>query len=342
MAELLKKLIEATGTSGNEIQVRKIILKEIKKHIKDVKVDKFGNIVATKKGNGPKIMLAAHMDEIGLMVKTISTNGNIHVSPMGGIEPSILTGQKVKIKAKKGYIYGVCTTIEISDATELPEELPKMSDIIIDTGLDSKELKKIGVGIGSFIEFVRDIRPLGKKDIITGKAMDDRIGCYILIELAKKLKNSKAHVAYVFTVQEEIGLYGSKTAVYNINPDWAIVMDVTNADDLNEHDHEITKKVGKGPSIIIKDEEMISNPYIDQHLKKLAKQYKIPLQLDVSDAGTTDALSISFSKGGIPTAVIGVPIRNLHTAYSIASIKDIKDCIKLVEKTIKSPPKLKV
>jgi endoglucanase len=337
--QLLKKLTEVKATSGNEKRIRELILKEMRKHVKDVKVDKYGNVIAHKKGNKPTVMLAAHMDEIGLMVKSVSENGNIYVSEIGGQEVISLIGQRVSMKTKKGRIYGVVTLAGISDGEDV-EEVGSIENLIVDTGLNKKELKKLGIGIGTFIALEEEMTTLGRKDIICGKALDDRIGCYMLIELAKKLKKSKSDIYYVFTVQEELGLYGSKTSVYAIDPDWAVVLDVTNANDAKEHSHVTTKELGKGPCITVKDADMIANVCIDNWLKDIAKKEKIPIQLDVSDVGTTDALSISVSKGGIPTTVVGVAVRNLHTTIGIASMRDINYGIKLLYGLLKKPPKM--
>ncbi|MBT3324021.1 M20/M25/M40 family metallo-hydrolase [archaeon] len=335
--KLLKELTEISGVSGNESNIRKLILKEIKKYVKNVKVDKYGNIIAHKKGKGAKVMLAAHMDEIGFMVKSISSNGNINISAVGGIEALAYIGQKVNISVKGG-ISGVITLAGINDDEET-EEVPEVADLMLLTGLTKKELQKKGVEIGTFIEPIQETYVLGKKGIICGKALDDRIGCYILLELARKLEKSKAHIYFVFTVQEEIGLYGSKTSVSSIDPDWAVAIDVTNADDSDEHTHNITKKIGKGPCVVIKDAEMISNLCLDKEIKKIAKKKKIKIQLDVSDFGTTDALSISISKGGIPTAIVGVAVKNLHTSYGISSLEDINETVKILEVLMKNPPK---
>jgi endoglucanase len=337
--QLLKKLTEVKSTSGNERRIRNLILKEIKKYVKDVKVDKFGNVIAHKKGSKPTVMLAAHMDEIGLMVKSISDNGNIYVSEIGGQEVISLIGQRISMKTKKGRIYGVVTLAGISDGEDV-EEVGNIENLIVDTGLNKKELKKLDVGIGTFIALEQETIPLGRKEIVCGKALDDRIGCYMLIQLAKRLIKSKADIYYVFTVQEEIGLYGAKTSIYAIDPDWAIVLDVTNANDAKEHSHVTTKQLGHGPCITVKDADMIANVCIDDWLKAISKKKKIPIQLDVSDVGTTDALSISVSKGGIPTTVVGVAVRNLHTTIGIANIKDIENGIKLLSELLKNPPKV--
>jgi len=336
--KMLRELMEITGTSGNEIKVRNFILNEIKKHVKDVKVDKFGNLVAHKKGKGLKVMLVAHMDEVGLMVKSIDERGSIYCSEIGGLEAIGLVGQRVEIKTKKGMITGVITIPAVSDSEEV-EDVPVIEDLIVDTGLTKKELKKRGVSIGSFMNLKQETEILGNKDVILGKALDDRAGCYVLIELAKRLKKSDTDIYFVFTVQEEVGLYGSKTSLHGIEPDWAVVVDVTASDDAKEHAHEITKIVGNGPCITIKDADMISNVCISDWLKQIAKKKKIPVQLEVSDIGTTDALSISIAKGGIPTSVIGPAVRNLHTTASVASLKDIENIVKLLEELLKKHPK---
>jgi putative aminopeptidase FrvX len=332
--KLLMRMMEIYGTSGNENEIRKLILKEIRKHVKDVKVDRFGNVIAHKGGAGPKIMLAAHMDEVGLIIRSISEKGNIRCSVIGSLEPVSLIGQRVHMHGKR-MVHGIATTPEISDDEGL-DELPEIEDMIIETGMDKKELKRNGIDVGAFINLEQKSEMFGRK--ITGKALDDRVGCYVLLELARRLKKTKADIYYVFTVQEEIGLYGSQTSLYGINPDMAVVVDMTTADDAKEEAHEITKRLGKGPTITVKDEDIISNLCMDGFLKKLGDRLKIPYQIEVNDEGTTDARIISVSKGGIPTTMMGVPVRNMHTTMGLASLKDIGWLIRLLEAFLKKPP----
>jgi len=332
---LLNRLIVASGTSGREQEVRAIILSEMKKYVKNVKRDKFGNLIAHKKGKGPTVMLIAHMDEIGLMVRYIDGKGYISCSEIGVIEPLSLIGTRVSIPTKQGKVQGVITLKAISN-DEDPGTIPKIEDLIVDTGLTKKELLERGVEIGSYIDIQKTVGFLGSKNIVCGKALDDRIGCYILIELARRIKSmSKCDIYFVFSVQEEIGLYGAKTSIYNIKPDFAVGVDVSGTDDFGD---EHTRCLGKGPTITVKDAEMLANPCIDDWLKELAKKNKIPYQLEVSEAGTTDALDIAVSKGGIPTTVVGVAIRNLHTPIGIANIDDINNAIKLLDLLLRNPP----
>ena len=202
IVHILEKLINTFGPSGDEFAVRNLIKHEIEKYVDEVKVDKFGNLIAIKKGKGPKVMLAAHMDEIGLMMQMISEDGHIYFQPVGGILPYTLIGQRVAIlspdKSEK-IMEGVITSQELQEDLEMKDVL-KMSDLYIDTGLERKELLKKGIDVGTYAVPINNMKYLGSKEIVCGKALDDRIGCYILIKLAEKLKNYKANVFFVFTV----------------------------------------------------------------------------------------------------------------------------------------------
>ncbi len=335
--DILLKLINAFGVSGKEMEVRSIIMKEVKKHIKNAYIDKMGNLIAHKKGKtkkSPKIMIAAHMDEVGLIVKNMEKEGKVRIATVGNIHPVILLNEKVIIKTRKGDVKGIITTENVSCSLE-PGEKTNIQDMFIDTGLTKKELETAGVHIGSFISLLPNAEIIGKGKIISGKALDDRIGCYILLEAIKRVKNSKSEIFFVFTVQEEVGLYGARTSSYAIEPDMAIAIDVIDCDDALVNP---SKTLGRGPTLTIKDEEMISNPCIDEQILTLAKNKKIPLQPDVSEAGTTDAINISLSKGGVPSAVLGVPVRGLHSSSSLAHLNDVDNAIKLLVEFLNNPP----
>jgi len=336
--KLLIKLMEARGVSGEEDHVRRIIIEEIEKYVDDYKVDTAGNLIAHLKGDSPRVMLAAHMDEIGLMVSNVESDGKIKFSLIGSIENISIIGERVQISTKNGIIQGVITTNEISDGK--PEmKVPKIEDMYVDTGLSKEELKKIGVKIGSYLTLVQDNVVLGSDKIICGKAIDDRIGCYILIELIKRCsKISKNEIYFVFTVQEEIGIYGAKTSTYTIAPMWAIAVDTTSADDSNRDN--ATRKLGEGPCVTIKDAELLGNRCINGWIEGIAKKLDVPIQYDVSDVGTTDALTISLSRGGVPSTVVGIPVRNVHSTYGIVNADDIDSSIKILSALLKNPPKV--
>ncbi len=329
--DLLTKLVNLDGVSSDENDVRKFIVAECKKYLGNVKIDNMGNVIAVKNGKKPAVMFMAHMDEIGLMVSSISKKGNISISPIGGIDPYILVGQKVYIKNNKGKkVGGVITTSNILDGVDLERKL-KMDSLFVFTGLDKIELNKAGIDVGSYGHFTESSAfcHLGNGNIIGGKALDDRIGCYILLELMRKLK-SKNEIIFVFTVQEEMGLYGAEASVFNLKPDFAIAVDVTPH---NSIDDAITLR--SGPVLTVKDAEMISNRELVDKLKASAKKVKVKLQLEVSETGTTDATSVFAAKGGIPSAVFGVAVGNLHTSVSVASKPDIEDAIKTLGQFLK-------
>ncbi len=332
--KLLQQLINIEGVSSDEGDVRRFIIKEAKKYVKNVKVDKMGNVIAIKKGAKPAMMLLAHMDEIGLMISSVGKKGRLYISPIGGIDPFILVGQRVHVKTDNGYqIGGVITTDDVLDGLDVSKNL-KMHDLYIYTGLTEEELTGIGIQVGNYVTFsdASNYCTLGARDIIGGKALDDRIGCYILLELMRKVK-TKYEVIFVFTVQEEVGLYGAKVSVFNVQPDYAIAVDVVPH---NTYNDAITLR--NGPVLTVKDAEMISNKCITEALESIAKKNKIKLQLEVSESGTTDATSVFAAKGGIPSAVLGVAVGNLHTAMSVASRSDVEEAITVLGGILKSPP----
>ncbi len=333
----LKELCDAFAPSGHEMAVRAIIQNKIKPYVDEVYVDKLGNLFAHKKGKGEKVMLAAHLDEIAVMVKSIDKDGALRISPVGGIEVASLIGNRVSIldtKCKE-ICNGVITFEELHEATEILK-LPQMEDLYIDMGLDANEVRRRGITIGSYAVPRGGLIRLGKEDIICGKALDNRIGCFILIELARRLATTDQNIFYVFTVQEEIGLYGAKTSLYRTDPDWGIAVDVTNAED----SYEKKISVGKGPVVLIKDAEIITNTCIDDWLCGIGKKKNIPIQLQVDEYGTTDATRIKMHKEGVPTSIVSIAVRNLHSTVGIASLKDIERAIDLLYHLLKNPPKV--
>ncbi len=333
MSKLLENLINLRGISGNESNVRNFILKEIKKYSKSVEVDKMGNIIVRKKGKGPAVMLLAHMDEIGLIIKAIDEDGKIQISNIGGIDPMVLVGHRVEIESQKGEINGIITTKEILNDKDAVKRI-FMEHLFVFTGLNKKGLEKKGVRVGNYMAFSKSSNfcTLGSEDIVAGKSLDDRIGCFILLEVLRKLKTSH-EVILVFTVQEEIGLYGAKASVFNLNPDYAIAVDVAGHDEDSQR-----MLLGRGPALTIKDAEMLGNKCLNEGLESIAKKLKIKVQREVSDAGTTDATSIFAAKGGVPSAVLGVPVANIHTTMGAAHTQDIEDAVTILVNFLKNPP----
>lgn len=326
--ELLFKLIDALGPSGREQEVRSLILKEIRKYVDATDVDGFGNIIAFKKGkNDVKIMLAAHMDEIGLMIKEIQRDGMIRFTPIGGIEPMTLLGQPVSILSKKTKACGVITIKDI-DNGEYVESLPKMNELYVDIGAASREqVLRLGISTGDYIIPNHTTSCLANKRRFSGKAVDNRVGCYALIQLIKRLKKCPYDMYFVFTVQEEIGLYGAKIATYKIEPDWGIAVDSTNADEANDDPNIV---LGKGPVLTYMDSEIISNSCLNDWLEQTAKKKKIKMQKKVEEGGSTDAARIMISKKGVPSTTVSIPVRNMHSTVGIADIVDIENTVDLL------------
>ena len=336
----LEKLVNANGVCGSEEEIRGLIEKEISQHVNKTYIDKMGNLVAIKKGDKPRVMLAAHMDEVGLMAKSILETGEIFFSPLGAVKPDSMIGQKALVRGSKSTVMGIITSKIVRNGWDIvgEREPHTIHNLFIDTGLTKKELEGEGVTVGSAVSFVQESGYLANRKYFFGKALDDRIGCYVLVELAKKLKRTRNEIDFVFTVQEEMGLYGAKTAAFELSPDWAIAVDTINANDcFNE---KATKRLGYGPSITVKDADMLANKCIIGWLLDIAKKKKIQTQLDVSDSGTTDALTISLSREGVPSAVVGIAVRNQHSTVAMASVRDIESAIELLSELLQNPPKV--
>jgi tetrahedral aminopeptidase len=337
--ELLKELVNAFGPSGYEQPVREILMRELKKHVDEVHVDKFGNLIGHKKGAGSKVMLAAHMDEIGLMVRKVTSEGHLHLAAVGGVDPLSIVGQQAIVKSFNGSYSctGIITFADMHNGLEI-EELPGMDGVYVDVGLSRSQLAKKGISVGSYVVPNHHFAYLGSNQFITGKALDNRVGCYALLEVARKLKRVKTpDVYFIFTVQEEIGMHGAKVSTYELDPDWGVAVDTIEADDA-ETDAAVS--LGKGPALLLMDSEVITNRCLNEHLMNLSKHKKIPLQLKVEDAGTTDATNIMLTKTSVPSASLVVPVRNIHTTVSVSHTKDIDNMIKLLVELLKKPPKI--
>lgn len=340
LKELLKKLSNSHGISGCEDEIREIIKDELQNHVDDIRIDTLGNIIAVKEGESPSIMLSAHMDEIGLMVKSIDKNGFIRFIKLGGWYDAVLLNSRVVLHTEKGKIYGVIGSKPphlMKD--EEKKKVIKAEEMFIDIGARNKEeVEKAGVKIGTPITLDVEMKEL-INDIITGKAIDNRAGIAMMIEAIKNTK-SDATIYAVGTVQEEVGLKGARTSAYGLNPDLAIVCEVAVAGDhpgIKEEESII--KLGEGPVITVVDaggRGLITQQKILKWLTKTAEKEGIKYQLEVSEGGTTDAAVIHISKAGIPCGVISVPTRYMHSGVEVISLKDLEDSIKLLSKALEN------
>lgn len=334
MVELLKKLCEAPGVSGDEGKVRDLLKEYVSPHVDEVKVDRIGNLIAYKKGKSSrrKVMLAAHMDEVGFIINNISDDGMLKFRPVGGIDPRILPSKRVKI-GPDGIpgILGI-KAIHLQEPGERKNSV-KIKQMYIDIGVQNKEQAQKLVNLGDYVVFDSEFVQFGKNNV-KGKALDDRVGCAILAELVKQEFPFDLYAC--FTVQEEIGLRGAGVAAYHIEPDMAIVVEGTTCSDVvdvDEHLH--VTRLGKGPVISIADRTSFGNKELVTKLIETAKANGIPFQIKEGMFGGNDAGAIHVSRGGVATAVVSVPCRYIHSPSSVMNLDDYHNTFKLINEFLK-------
>ncbi len=339
----LEKLSNACGVTGRENKVRELLGEMLKPYTDEIQIDRMENIIATKKGkpNAPKIMLAAHMDEVGLMVKTITKDGFLQFSKLGGIDDRILAAQKVVVYTKKDAYPG--TVGSKPPHIQKEEERKKImayDDLFIDIGAESKEdAVNMGVAIGDAIAFDVQYTKLSKENVM-GKAFDNRAGCAAMVETMKLLKDVDCTVYAVGTVQEEVGLRGAGTAAFSVDPDLALALDVTIAGDVpGVREYDTSVKMGKGPSLTVSDSGVITHPKIMRWILDTAAEENIPIQLESGLLGSTDAARISLTRQGIPSGTISIPTRYIHSPVGILNLVDIENSAKLAAAAIQKATK---
>lgn len=329
---LVKKLTETYGPSGHEQMIRETIRDEIKGLADEVRVDALGNLIARKKGTGSaprnKVMVAAHMDEIGVMVTHVDEKGFVRFASIGGVFPVHLIGNRCL------FANGVIGTFgrEKKNASRSEVEIDR---VFIDVG--AHDAKDAPVSVGDAAGFWRDFVDLG--DRMMAKAMDDRIGCAVLIETMRQLKKSPHDVYFVFTVQEEVGVRGATTSAYGVQPDLALAVDVTDTGDTPDSTT-MAVGLGKGPAIKVKDAGMLAHPAVKKLLVDTALEFKIPYQLEVLVGGSTDAMAMQVSREGVPAGCISIPERYLHSPSEMVDFNDAQNAVKLLVNVLGKPIKL--
>lgn len=335
----LKKLVEAPGVSGSEGNVRDVIKKELKNNVDEIRTDSIGNLI-TKKGNGKfKVMLTAHMDELGFVVKHITDKGFIKFAPVGGWDPRVIPAQKIRVYTEKGEVTGVVGSkpIHLQEKDEKDKTL-KIKKLFVDIGAkDKKDVERSGVQIGDRIELHRNASDL-KNNRITSNGLDNRVGCAALVEVMKKIKPANTTVYGVGTVQEEMGLIGVRGSAFGINPDVALVLDITTAGDFPgvNKEEDISIELNKGPAILLKDSRSTIHPRVKDLFVKTAKENKIPYQFEIATAGATEAATAPIIREGKPGGALSIPGRYLHTGVEVIDIRDLKKTVKLMEKSLKN------
>lgn len=329
MKELISSLCSLFGPSGHEDKVRNFIIEEIKEIADDYFIDKLGNLIVVKKGGAKKIMLAAHMDEIGLIITHIDNKGFLRFANIGGQNIYRLLGHKVVFEN------GTVGCIHMEEKAEVKNL--KMDNLYIDIGASTLEEVREKVGIGDMATMMGYTDYLGTR--IISKSMDDRIGCAVLIEVLKKLTKPTHTIYAVFTVQEEVGLRGAKTAAFHIDPDLGIAIDVTATGDTPES-RTMAVELGKGPAIKIKDNSMIVHHGVKRLLENSAKNGNINYQYEVLEYGGTDSGAIHITKEGVPSGVISIPCRYVHSSSEMIDFNDVKGAVDLLLIAIKEPLEL--
>ena len=338
--ELLKELTEVNGIPGYEDQVRSIVRKHLAP-LGDLSQDKIGSVICKVKGTSeqPRVMLAGHMDEIGLMVKHITKEGFLKFLPLGGWFDQVLLGQRVVIKTKDGEVVGVigAKPPHLMPADERTK-IVKKNDMYIDIGASSQEeVEAAGVRPGDPVIPRADFVELANGKTYLSKAFDDRVGVGVVINSLQSLESGKhPNTVYgVATVQEEVGVRGATTSVRAVDPDVAIVLESDIAGDVpGIKDEESSVKLGQGPTTLIYDARMIPNLKLRDFLLETAESLEIPVQISYVEGGATDGAAIHLHHTGVPTVVIGVAARHIHSDSSIIHRDDYDNAIRLVVEMI--------
>lgn len=319
--ELLKALLRAHGPSGDEGEIGKVIRREAEAAADEVTVDVMGNLIAHKKGEGPKVMLAAHMDSVGVIVTHIEESGFLRFGALGGLEAKAIAQTAVRFRN------GVVGVIAVSE--DKAEKEFKLSDLYLDIGAENAAEAKTMVSVGDTAVFFAPILENGTR--IIAPYLDNRTGCAALLQAMKAIEHPTNDLYFVFTTQEEVGLRGAKPAAWSLDPDYALVVDVTCPDDVPGALHEGTTAVGKGAAIKVMDHSVIAHPAVVERLSQLAAERGIPVQRDLLKVGGTDGGVVHVSRAGVLTGGVSIPCRYTHTPTELIDRRDLDACVRLLQ-----------
>ena len=331
MKALIQKLVESFGPSGYEDAVRELVTAEIKPYADEIRVDPLGNLIARKGKKSPggmRVMLSAHMDEIGVIATHVDENGFVRFTTIGGVRPITCVGGRVR------FINGAQGTINC-ERMESQDKIPSFDRLYIDVGASNRTDCKVRVG--DVAAFERPFLDLG--DRLVSKAMDDRISVAVQIEVLKQLKDTPHEIYFVFSVQEEVGCRGAITSSYALYPDLGISVDVTLTGDTPKG-MKMEVSLGKGPTVKVRDGGMLSDPRLVRWLSGTAEKAGIPYQLEVLEAGTTDARSIQLARAGVPVSCISIPCRYVHSPSEMVDYRDVQNAVALLVKVLGEPIQL--
>jgi endoglucanase len=320
LEELIKNLCEVFGPSGDEDLARELIKKEIEPYCDSLLTDALGNLLAFKGKGGKKIIVDAHMDEIGIIITSIEDEGFLRFAPVGGMRAKDIINQRYRFKNNR---VGVVSVEKVEDEGKID-----FSKLYLDIGAKNKEEAQSLVKIGEMAVFDRDTLFEGSR--IIAKALDNRISCVVLIEALKAIKETPNELIFAFTVQEEVGLRGARTASFQVEADYGIAVDVTDTGDVPKPEVEMPVKLGEGPTIKIMDSAVIAHPKVRDKMIAVAEKNQIPYQREVLTAGGTDTGVILLTRQGIPAGAISIPCRYIHSPNEMADLEDVKRAVKLL------------
>lgn len=328
MKSLIQKLVETNSPSGYEANIRSVIRAEIEHYADEIKVDAMGSLIARKgeaSPEGHKIMLSAHMDEIGVMATHIDDNGFVRFTTLGGVRPHTCLGGRVR------FLNGAAGVI----GTERLEDTSKVStfeQLYIDLGSSNRQ--DTPVRVGDVAAFDRPFVDLGQR--MVSKAMDDRIGVAVLIETLRQLKTTPHQLFFVFSVQEEVGVRGATTAAFGVDPQIGLAVDVTGTGDTPKT-RKMEVSLGKGPAIKVRDGGMLADPRVVSWMVKGAEKQQLPYQLEILEGGSTDARAIQLARAGVPAGCVSIPCRYIHSPSEMVDGGDVQNAVKLLLELLSNP-----
>jgi len=329
---LLAELTEAHGAPGHEERIRGIVRRELDAVADEIRTDAMGNVVATVEGAETpeyEVAVAAHMDEIGFMVRHVTEDGFLQLDALGGWDPRVLRAQRVTVHASEGDLDGVIGSPPPHTMSEEEREKEDdVEDVYVDLGLDGETVAD-RVSVGDVVTMDQDTRMLG--ETVTGKSMDDRVCLFAMLEAAKRV-DPDVTIHFAATVQEEVGLRGARALGVDLDPDLAVALDVTVANDIPQigDESKAVTELGRGAAIKLKDGSVITNPKVRKRMQSVAEADDVPYQLEVLPAGGTDTAGFQNTHGAKPVGAISVPLRYMHTVTETAHEDDIDATVALL------------
>jgi len=338
--ELLRKLCEAAGIPGYEVEVRKIVEGALEGHVDSIETDALGNVIAHKSGGGPTVVVAGHMDEIGFFVSHIEEEtGFLRINPAGGFDPVNLVAQRVIVHTESGDLVGCIGRKAVHILREEERKKPlELRDMFVDLGLPAEAVEE-KVRIGDPVTLRQDFIEFG--DLISCKALDDRVGVYVGIEALKRAKTPACDLYFVGTTQEEVGLRGAQVAGFATRPQIGIALDVTIAADTPDVPaKDRVTQLGKGVAIKVRDSASISHPALVRAMRKLAEENGIPYQMEILPRGGTDAGALQMAQEGAAVVTLSIPTRYVHSVFESLHPGDLEAAIQLLAAFIESADKI--